>query len=215
MNMVFMFFNCDSMSMVNYDFIFIGWASLFMIFQDIILGVDGLSYCEFKDIRQMLIEQYNWIFFGDSDGCFFIFDGMFMVIKIDICGISQLIIGNSSDVSIECIFFDCEYNSVLVYVGVDWENDGEVDEFFYFFLSSFFDGFFVYEYEMFGVYEIVLYVDVFVQFYIEDCKYELLSVEQWGSFFLSIVEVMFKDVKYFFLVDEGNVFVLDSVGSME
>lgn len=177
MNMVFMFFNCDSMSMVNYDFIFIGWASLQMVLQNIILGVNGQIYCEFKDIRQMLIEQYNWIFFGDSDGCFFIFDSLFMVIKIDICGMSQLIIGNSSDVSIEGIIFDCKFNSDLVYVGVDWENDGEIDEFFYFFLSSFFNGFFDYEYEMFGVYEIVLYVDVLVQFYIKDFRYELMSVE--------------------------------------
>ncbi len=214
-NMASMLSNCDSMSTANYDSTLIGWASLQMVPQNITLGADGQTYCESKDTRQTLIEQHNWTFSGDSDGCPPTFDSSPMVIKIDTRGTSQSIAGNSSDASIEGITFDRKPNSDPAYVGVDWENDGEIDEFFYSSSSSSFDGFLAHEYEMPGVYEIALYADVSAQFYIEDCKYELLSVEQWGSFPLSTAEVMFKDAKHLLSVDEGNAPVLDSVGSME
>ena len=214
-NMASMLSNCDSMSTANYDSTLIGWASLSMIPQDITLGADGQTYCESKDTRQTLIEEHGWSFSGDTDGCPPTFDGTPLVIKIDTRGTSQSITGNSSDASIEPIFFDRKPNSAPAYVGVDWENDGEVDEFFYSSSSSSFDGFLDHEYETPGVYEIALYADVSAEFYIEDCKYELLSVEQWGSFPLSTAEVMFKDAKHLLSVDEDTAPILDSVVSMQ
>ena len=59
--------NCG-MSTVNYDNILIAWSQQ-NVAGYVNFGVDLLNYCNGEAARQILIENYNWIFNGDSYDC--------------------------------------------------------------------------------------------------------------------------------------------------
>ncbi len=60
-----------AISQENYDNLLIGWATQ-SITNAISLGANNLTYCDGRDARQRLIDDYNWTFNGDSVNCTFV-----------------------------------------------------------------------------------------------------------------------------------------------
>ena len=54
-----------ALSTENYDSTLIGWVSLPALQNDVIVGVDGLSYCVGEAARDSLMSNFNWTFDGD------------------------------------------------------------------------------------------------------------------------------------------------------
>ena len=63
--------NNSGLSLENYDNALIGWAAQ-TVTSDVNLGANGLTYCEGREERQELIDNFNWSFTGDSVDCSFV-----------------------------------------------------------------------------------------------------------------------------------------------
>ncbi|SFT92261.1 conserved repeat domain-containing protein/gliding motility-associated C-terminal domain-containing protein [Algoriphagus locisalis] len=58
-------FDGSSLSQENYDKTLIGWASQ-DVKRNVMVGAEGLTFCEGKAARQKLIDEYGWTFVGDA-----------------------------------------------------------------------------------------------------------------------------------------------------
>lgn len=61
-------FNGSTLSPQNYDATLIGWAAQ-EVQRNVVVGATGLVYCEGKEARQKLIDEYGWTFIGDTEFC--------------------------------------------------------------------------------------------------------------------------------------------------
>lgn len=62
-------FDDNDLSRENYDKILIAWSQLPILQIGITMGAKDVQYCNGKNARQFLIENYNWLFIDQGENC--------------------------------------------------------------------------------------------------------------------------------------------------
>lgn len=137
-------FSNTGLSMANYDNTVIGWGARSTLQNDVVVGAEGLGYCESQAARNALISQYNWSFQGDEEQCPDLLapeftSGTEIEIVENSTGVAYTMTATDEDSDIETIrfslgnendeaLFDINDNKVSFKEAPDYENPLDAEE---------------------------------------------------------------------------------------